>query len=197
MHGGKFRMSHRIYLVIGIGITIFVIFSAIVNRSINKTFRGPEIAQPKAQKTSPSPPPEKKSKLPEPLVVPPKSVGRHTLDPDDPARFGILVQKEGQVKTQSQWDIDMDRVLIRSQVPIQKAPAFAQTKVTAKEFQKKMQLVNERITQCERLAANDPSNEEARQKLQTFYMLKSTLASLEHAIVIPESSNSGLENSPK
>ena len=79
----------------------------------------------------------------------------------------------------------MKKALVQSRAleALEDQDAFAGMKKTPQEFKKRLQMVDERIKGYERITQNNPSDEESQEKLQTLYMLKSTLTAMQSKII--------------
>ena len=114
------------------------------------------------------------------------AVANNPLTPDDPAQYGIIVQKpENLPHNQNQWDIHMKKVLVQSKTldRMENKKAFEEVQKSPEEFQKRLQIIDARIKNYETMVQDNPSDEEAQEKLQTLYMLRSTLMVMEGKIV--------------
>ena len=111
---------------------------------------------------------------------------KNPLTPDAPARYGIFVQKQENLPhNQNQWEQHMKKVLVKSGAlnSLEEQKAFDSVQKSPEEYKKRIQIIDERIRNYEKIVQNNPSDEEAQGKLQTLYMLKSTLTVMEKNIV--------------
>ena len=165
-------LNKRVKTLLVIFILLLVITSRI-NRLINS-----KIAQPPASETGVK---ENANFAPDVSTIP-----NNPLTPDDPAKYGIVVQKQEDLpRNQTQWDLHMKKVLVQSKAleSMEGKKAFDGVKKTPQEFQQRVQLIDERIKNYEKMVQDDPSNESAQEKLQTLYMLKSTLTVMQDKII--------------
>lgn len=97
----------------------------------------------------------------------------------DPAAFGIqATPKEQMPHTQNDWDAHIKATLVETNAIEQMD--HINTQLSAKEYQNRLALINERIKEHEKIVRENPSDEAAAKRLQNLYMLKSTLNVLQH-----------------
>jgi len=99
----------------------------------------------------------------EPKVV------QHELVPAEPEQYRLTASDPFDFSlTQRDWDSRIGQVLNKSDLP-------SRPTLSAKEYQQKLQMVNRRIKQTERIVRTRANDLKAKQDLQTLYMLKATL----------------------
>ena len=100
--------------------------------------------------------------------------------------YTIKVQKESALsENQYYWDSNTSAILEGTDVMqrMEEEGAFDGNKKTSEQFQRQIDLIDGRIHEYERKVQNDPGDDEARQKLQSLYMLRSTVGGMEEAVV--------------
>jgi len=113
---------------------------------------------------------------------------RYPLVPDDPAKYGIISQSKDEVpRTQLEWDLFMEKAVTKSKVLEDEnaKPALEKMGKTPEEFQTREQAVTKQISLFEERLEVNPSDEEAQERLQTLYMLKSLGKTLKDKVVAP------------
>ncbi len=117
----------------------------------------------------------------------PKATVHFELAAQDPRKYGITVQA-GDVgpRTQWQWEYYVKNSLKNSDFlsRIDDKLAAGWMKMKPQEFERRMRELNGQIQRYEDIRQKDPSDQTAEKKLETLYMLKSTLAALEEKIVV-------------
>lgn len=129
------------------------------------------------------------SRLTQPKELPRQRTIHRTLIPENPAQYGIISQSAAdQPRNQVQWDIFMDKVLVKSGLLEQEnaKPALEIIKKTPEEFQTRVKEINDRIAVFEQKKIENPSDEDAQKRLQTLYMLKAMIQAMENKITAPK-----------
>ncbi|HOW36341.1 MAG TPA: hypothetical protein PL155_08025 [Candidatus Omnitrophota bacterium] len=160
------------FLFIFLSNGLFGLFLESENR--NQT---PEISKKTNLSTAPNLPQKATSKKRRPLIA------------QDPAKYGIIVQSAAdQPRNQEQWNIFMDKVLVKSKLLEQEnaKPALEMIKKTPEEFQTRMKEIDNRIAIFEQKKMENPSDEDAQQRLQTFYALRAMTQAMESKITAPK-----------
>lgn len=113
---------------------------------------------------------------------------RYPLTPEDPAKYGIVSYSAAdQPRNQAQWDIFMEKALVKSGLLEQKnaKPAIEKMKTTPEEFQARMKEIDDRIVLFEQKKAANPSDADAQENLQRLYMLKAMAQAMEKKVTAP------------
>jgi len=113
---------------------------------------------------------------------------RYPLVPDDPAKYGIISQSKGEIpRTQLEWDMFMDKAIVKSKILEDEnaKPAIEKMTKTPADFQKREEEVENNIARFEQKLKENPDDEDALQRLQTLYMLKSLGKTLKDKVVTP------------
>jgi len=161
-------------ITIAAAVILFVIVSIPINRLIRSSFKEMVTNEEKNKNTG---------AMPAPVV---------RLNPEDPSKYGIVVKKEDRIpQDQSDWDTTVKKSFAQSKVlnRIKEDRAFDEVKKTPKELQRKLQRLDDRIKKFEKITKDNPADEDAEIRLQTLYMLKSTLTLLEDKISITPAKN--------
>ncbi len=172
-------VPRNFYILIGITTAVFLFLSTFINRAINSSVHSSVPIKSEAPKDLLR---TQSERSPEEIAAEAdaKPVTLHNLSPDDPAKFGILVQKEGDVRSPNHWEQNVKRTLVASGAlaGMEKSGALSSGVPSEKEFERRSRSIDERIREQERAIKNDPSDEEAQLKLQNLYMLKATLSAV-------------------
>ena len=83
------------------------------------------------------------------------------------------------------WDSNTKIILEGTDVieRLDEADAFKGNKKTSGQFQRQLKRIDGRIREYKLKVQSDPGDDYARQKLQSLYMLRATVGSLEKAVV--------------
>jgi hypothetical protein len=176
------RMKH--YWIAGACVTVFLIGSTFLNRAINsRVQRSSPVTYEPAQDLllthAPSPASE-----PGPLTDG-KPVVRHSLTPDDPARFGILVQKDGDINSPNHWEQNVHKTLVQSGwlEEMEQTGSFSGAAASERDLDRRLRSLEDRIKEQSRILQSESNNEAAQLKLQNLYMQRSTLAALKEKLL--------------
>jgi len=176
----KMNSKHAVLLVIAL-----ILFTNLTNRIINALItQDSKIISPQLTTAKPIPTDTKPSKRK--IIQSEKK--RYPLVPDDPAKYGIISQSKDEVpRTQVGWDLFMEKAITKSKVLEDENanPALEKMKKTSEEFQTREQEVTKQISLFEKRLEANPSDEEAQERLQTLYMLRSLGKTLKDKVVAP------------
>ncbi len=102
------------------------------------------------------------------------------------APYAIKVQKQSALlENQYYWDSNTKMILGGTDIigRMDASGAFKGNKKTSIQFQKQIERIDGRIEEYRVKVENDPGDDAARQKLQSLYMLRATVGSLEGVVV--------------
>lgn len=113
---------------------------------------------------------------------------RYPLLLDDPAQYGIISQSKDEIpRTQIEWDLFMEKAIVHSKVLEDEnaKPAIEKMKKTPEEFQKREQEIDDTISLLKKRLEENPSDQEAHERLKTFRMLKALGKTIKDKVVTP------------
>lgn len=100
--------------------------------------------------------------------------------------YTIKVQKKSMLlQNQHYWDSNTKAVLEGTDVieRMDEVGAFTGNKKTSEQFNRQIERMDARIAEYKQKVLSDPGDDYARQKLQSLFMLKSTVSGLENTVV--------------
>lgn len=165
------------YILLAAGIGILTVLSIPFNRLLYSSLKSNESAKQKEAK------PIESEEI--------KSEGRNVPTPENPAKFAILAQKKSdRPVNQSQSDAEMKKSLAQGKVLdlMEAESAFESIQMTPAEYKRRLEEINGRIKYFEGLKRDSVHHDEAIQKLETLYRLKSTLTVLKSKIISKKAS---------
>lgn len=173
------QKHYNIILFIGfVGVILFFVIFRVINKSvenqINTQIQDIDVASLPVQKPAPPAPVRKEKQQ------------KRSLNADNPEDYHITPQRRSRLfKNQRYWDVITKRAVEQSDVieRMEEGRIFKGVQMTPAQFEKQLQRIDGRIQEYKRTVHNDPNNEYARRKLQSLYMLKSTVGALEEAVV--------------
>ena len=161
-------------LSLTITLVILFIFSiGLTNTLINSYVSDPGIFKEKREDVAAIPRKPAKTLLQEPQ--------NNTLISEDPARYNIQVFTDGDLRlSQVQWDVDiwdvnMKKALLHSNA----ARHMDRGGKTPKELKERLGRINRQIKELEKTDRKSPGHQTEKIKLQSLYILKSSLTVLE------------------
>ncbi len=97
---------------------------------------------------------------------------------EDPAKYSIQVLTDNDLSlSQTQWDVHVRTALLHSKT----AELTAGDEKTPKELKEKLNRINRQIKDLEKTDQKSPDDQSAKMKLQSLYILKSSLTVLDEA----------------
>lgn len=124
------------------------------------------------------------------IVIPPEPVKtflqgpkNNTLISEDPARYNIQLLTDRDLRlSRAQWDVDiwdvnMKKALLHSNA----AGHMGRGEKTPKELKERLSRINRQIKGLEKTGRKSPGDQAEEMKLQSLYILKSSLTVLEEA----------------
>jgi hypothetical protein len=141
---------------------------------------------------------EEKTPVPQALEAVPKQEadaqpGLPARQPDDPAKFGIVVvDSVEKPANQEQWDAFVDKVLDKSGAmdTAEAKEAVDKMKMNPTQFQKTMQRLDGEIAKIEEASRNDSTDPLLKRRREVLYQMKSMSRVLERkGVVIPDAAS--------
>ncbi|OGX26083.1 MAG: hypothetical protein A3D10_06650 [Omnitrophica WOR_2 bacterium RIFCSPHIGHO2_02_FULL_48_11] len=168
-------LNQRVITRLFFAAVVFVGLSIPINRNI--------VSQYTAQSSKNRPPPK-----PVIQVLPRSEIIKNKLTVEDPLRYGVIVQKGDYGSwNDRQWEYYTSKTFSQSQAleHMEENNAFVLMKKTPEAFQKRWDSINQRIKIYEEKKHKNPSDMEAKQKLESLYHMRSTLSILKDKIITP------------
>ena len=124
--------------------------------------------------------------VPKHLSAPKEKKVRHRLIPVDPRDYGCEVYSEStKPKTQEEWDILIRGALKVSELslPEEKKKAMQTIKMSAQEYDKRMQELEERMGTFKEKLKKGPQDKEASDRLEKLQILKALSKTLKQDVI--------------
>ena len=165
MQNKQHILSLAITLVI-----LFVFFIGLTNTLINSYVNDPGILKEKREDVAAIPP--------EPVKILSQEPTDKILISEDPAQYNIQVLTGKDLPlSQMQWDVNIRTALLHSKT----AGPMEGGKKTSKELKERSNRINRQIKDLEKIDRKNSDDQAEEMKLQSLYILKSSLTVLEEA----------------
>ena len=151
-------------------VILFIFFIGLTNTLITSYVNDPGIFKERHENIAAIPLEPVKALLREPKD--------NILVSEDPAQYNIQVLTDKNLSlSQAQWDVNMKTALLHSKT----AGPMEGGEKTPKELKERLNRINRQIKDLEKIDRKGPGNQSEEMKLQSLYILKSSLTVLEEA----------------
>ena len=149
-------------------IVLFIVFIGLTNWLISSYVNDPVIFKERHEHIAAIP-----LELDKPLLQKPTD---DLLTPEDPTEYNIQVFRDKALSiSQAQWDINMKTALLYSPTTVYKEDG----KKTPRELKERLSRINRQIKDLEKKRQEDPGDQTEEMRLQSLYILKSSLTVLD------------------
>ena len=170
MHTKQHILSLTIILLI-----LLIVLIAVINKLISSYVNNPGIFKNRHENVIAIPQEPVKAFLQRPK--------NNTLISEDPARYNIEVITDRDLRlSEAQWDVDIwDVHMKKALLHAHAAEHLEREKKTPKELKERLSRMNRQIKDLEKIGRKSPGNQTEEMKVQSLYILKSSLTILEEA----------------